>query len=321
MKSRTISAWITGVLLAALPALGFAQYPNKPIRVVVPYPPGGTSDVQLRAMQEPLQKLLGQPLIIENRPGAAGALGTAMVAKSPPDGYTLLLPNNALVITPHLNKDAGFALKDFAPVTLVSSSPMVMVVHPSVSATSVAQLVELAKKNPGQLEYATAGLGSFGHLATELFSRAAGIRMLHVPYKGQAPTTIAVLAGEAKVLMTTTSSQMNGYIKENRLRLIGVSSLQPSSLMPGAPLIAEAVPGFSAEVWFGLVAPAGTPREVLARIQFAVAQVLAMPDIAEKFAASGLAATSSTSEQFAARLNSEHGNWEKVIREANIKIE
>ncbi len=314
---------LAGVALATLPAVAGAQgFPTKPIRVVVPYPPGGTTDVQLRAMQEPLQKLLGQPMVIDNRPGAAGALGTQMVAKSAPDGYTLLVPNNALAITPSLNKDAGFSpTRDFAPVSLMSLAPMVLVVHADVPVNTVAQLIELAQKNPGKLEYATAGAGSFGHLATELFSRSTGISLLHVPYKGQAPATVSVLGGETKVLMTTTSSAMNGYIKENRLKLLGVASTQPSPLAPGARPIAETVPGFSAEVWFALVAPAGTPRDVIARLNEAVVQVLAMPDVREKFAASGLLATGSTPEQLRQRIAADAATWEKVIREAAIKVE
>jgi tripartite-type tricarboxylate transporter receptor subunit TctC len=288
----------------------------------VPYPPGGTTDVLARVLQEPLAKLLGQPVVIDNKPGAAGVLGTKLVARAPADGYTLLFPNNALVISPYISKEANYApLKDFAPVSLISLQPMVLVVNPAVPAQTVQQLVDLAKASPGKLEYATAGPASFGHLATELLSRRAGMQLTHIPYKGQAPATQAVLTGEVKVLLTTTSSQMNGFIKEGKLRLLGVASAQPSPLVPGAPPISQTIPSFSADVWFGLVAPAGTPAEAITRINEAVAKVLALPDVKAKFEGAGAATTPSTPEQLGARLAEEYGNWAVVVKEANIKVE
>lgn len=317
-------------LLAALamglgcwPVAVFAQsFPSKPVTIVVPYPPGGTTDVLARVLQEPLQKLLGQTVVIDNRPGASAVLGTKLVARAPADGYTLLFPNNGLVISPHISKDASYApLKDFAPISLVSLQPMVFVVNPSVPAQTMQQFIDHAKANPGKIEYASAGPASFGHLSTELFSRRAGIEMTHIPYKGQGPTTQAVLTGEVKVLLSTTSSQMNGFIREGKLRVLGVSSMQASPLVPGAPPIRQTVPNFSADVWFGLFAPAGTPREVLARLNEAINAALAQPEVRAKFESAGASATGSSPDQLGARIAEEYGNWATVIKEANIKAE
>ena len=317
-------------LLAALamglgcwPVAVFAQsFPSKPVTIVVPYPPGGTTDVLARVLQEPLQKLLGQTVVIDNRPGASAVLGTKLVARAPADGYTLLFPNNGLVISPHISKDASYApLKDFAPISLVSLQPMVFVVNPSVPAQTMQQFIDHAKANPGKIEYASAGPASFGHLSTELFSRRAGIEMTHIPYKGQGPTTQAVLTGEVKVLLSTTSSQMNGFIREGKLRVLGVSSMQASPLVPGAPPIRQTVPNFSADVWFGLFAPAGTPREVIARLNEAINAALAQPEVRAKFETAGASATGSSPDQLGARIAEEYGNWATVIKEANIKAE
>jgi len=327
-RLRTVMKRIGTALVAvgclALSQAGIAQsdFPSRPITIVVPYPPGGTTDVLARALQEPLQRFLKQPVIIDNRPGASAVLGTKLVAKARPDGYTLLFPNNGLVISPQVSKEADYApLKDFAPVSLVSLQPMVLVVNPTVPANSVQELIDYAKANPGRLEYATAGPASFGHLATELFSRRAGVQMVHIPYKGQAPTTQAILTGESKVLLSTSSAVMNSFIKDGRLRLLGVTSLQPSPLAPGAPPIAATLPGFHPEVWFGLFAPAGTPRDAVTRLNAAIVSALALPEVKEKFNNAGAAATSSTPEELGARITEEYGTWTSIIREANIKSE
>ena len=336
-KLKRLSKALWAALLAAgsmaLPQAGIAQpaqpaqpaqsdFPTRPITIVVPYPPGGTTDVLARVLQEPMQRFLKQPVIIENKAGASAVLGTKFVAKAPANGYTLLFPNNGLVISPQVSKDADYApLKDFAPVSLVSLQPMILVVNPSVPAKTVQELIDYAKANPGKLDFATAGPASFGHLATELFSRRAGIQMTHIPYKGQAPTTQAILTGESKLLLSTSSSQMNAFIKDGRVRLLGVSSLQASPLAPGAPPIANTLSGFNPEVWFGLFAPAGTPRDVVAKLNEAIVKALALPEVKEKFETAGAAATGSTPEQLGARITEEYATWTSVIREANIKSE
>lgn len=315
------AAGTTGAFGPIMPAGAEPAWPTRPVTIVVPYPPGGTSDVLARLMQEPMQRMLGQPVIIDNKPGASATLGTRLVARAPADGYTLLLPNNGLVISPYLLKEAEYdAVKDFSAVSLISVQPMVLVVHPSLPVDDVRGLVEYVKARPDKVEYASAGAASFGHLATELFCLRAGIRMYHVPYKGQAPTTQAVLTGEVKVLLTTASSQMNGLVKEGRLKLLGVSSAQPSALAPGAEPIGRTVPGFSAEVFFGLVAPAGTPANAIARLNEVVAKTLAVPELRARFESAGADPRSSSPSQFGERIAEESSRWGDVIRESGIKI-
>ncbi|HMN80017.1 MAG TPA: tripartite tricarboxylate transporter substrate binding protein [Burkholderiaceae bacterium] len=322
MRAILIGLMAGGITWAAPDAVrAQAAFPNKPIRIVVPYPAGGTSDIQVRAMQEPLQRLLGQPVVIDNKPGASGSLGAQLVANSPADGHTLLFPNNALVITPHISKDAGYALKDFAPVAMVSVSPMVLVVNPALAVNNVGELVSLARREPGRIEYASAGTASFGHLATEMLSRTAGIRMLHVPYKGQAPATLAVMSGEAKVLLTTSSAQMNGYIKDGKLRLLGVASARPTPLAPGAAPISEMVPGIDLEVWFALFAPAGTPKDVVAKLNDAINKVLAMPEVRDRFPAMGVTAAIATPDELGERINKESASWAAAIKDGSIKVD
>lgn len=307
---------------AALPAVSWAQaWPSRPVTIIVPYPAGGTTDTLARVMQEPLQKLLGQTVVIDNKPGASGMLGTRLAARAPADGYTLVMPNNALAISPHASKEAGFTARDFVPITMVSLQPMVLVTHPSLPATNVQQLLDYARANPGKIDYATSGAASFGHLATELFQRQAGIAMTHIPYKGQGPITQAMLTGEVKLLISTTSAQMNQFVKEGKLRMLGVASPQPSPLAPGAEPIANTLKGYQAEVWFGLLAPAGTPRDVVTKVNEAMNKVLQMPDVKAKFELSGAATAPTTPEQFAARIAEEDAAWGRVVREANIKAE
>lgn len=320
---RWVSGALMGLALSSVALEASAQsFPAKPITIVVPYPAGGTTDVLARVIAEPMQKILGQQVLVDNKPGASAMLGTRIVARAPADGYTLVMPNNGLVISPHVVKEAGYEpLKDFAPVSMLSLQPMVMVINPGVPAQSLPQFIAWAKANPGKVDYATAGPASFGHLATELFAKRAGLQLNHIPYKGQAPTTQAVLTGEVKLLISTTSSQMNGFIKEGKLRLLGVASPQPTSLAPGAVPISQTLPGLNAEVWFGLLAPAGTPKDVIAKLNDVVTKVLAMPEVQAKFEAAGAAATSTTPEQFAARLADEYARWGAIVKEANIKGE
>ncbi|MCA0239972.1 MAG: tripartite tricarboxylate transporter substrate binding protein [Proteobacteria bacterium] len=306
----------------AFPAAALAQtFPTKPITIVVPYPAGGTTDTLARVMAEPLGKLLGQSVVVDNKPGASAIVGTKAVANAAPDGHTLLMPNNALAITPHVSKDAGWTIKDFAPISMVSLQPMVLITNPTLPVQTVAQLIDYAKANPGKIDYATAGPASFGHLATELFMRQAGIQMTHIPYKGTAPIAQALLTGEVKLLLSTTTSQMNQYVKEGRLRMIGVASAEPSPLAPGAEPIMKTLKDYQAEVWFGLLAPAGTPKAVVAKLNEAIVKVLQMAEVRARFESTGAAPAPSTPEQFAARIADENASWSKVVREANIKTE
>ena len=319
MKRRT-GLLCLAFALGALPAAAQAQYPDKPIRLVVPYAPGGTTDIMARTLQEPLSKVLGQPVIVDNKAGAAGAIATKQVAASAPDGYTLIFGNNGpSAIVPLIQKDVGYdPVKDFAPVSLVSIAPLVLVVHPGVPASNVAEFITWAKAQPGGVEYATAGAGSLGHLATELFGKDAGLKLIHVPYKGQAPSTMAVLNGEVKMLLTTSSDTMNSAVKAGKLKLLGVSTAKPSPLMPGAPTIGQSLKGFEVNVWFGILAPAGTPAPVIAKLNAAIREVLASPELQQKFVGYGCIATASTPQEFAAMISAEVPKWKGIVESAKI---
>lgn len=305
---------------ALLPVVAMAQYPDKPIRLIVPYSPGGTTDIMARTLQEPLSKALGQPVIVDNKAGAAGAIGTKQVATAPPDGYTLIFGNNGpSAIVPLIQKDVGYdPVKDFAPVSLVSIAPLTLVVHPSVPAGNVKELIAWAKTQPGGVDYATAGAGSLGHLATELFGKEAGIKLNHVPYKGQAPSTMAVLNGEVKLLLTTSSDTQDAAVKSGKLKLLGVSTPKPSPLMPSAPTIGQSLPGYETVVWFGILAPAGTPANVIDRLNAAIRSVLADAEIQKKFMGYGCIATASTPQQFAAVIAGEVPKWKSIVETAKI---
>lgn len=316
--------WVGGILLSCFCVWALAQgFPSRPIRIIVPYPAGGTTDIMARALQEPMQKTLGQPIVVENKAGAAGAIGAREVARAAPDGHTLLFSNNGpSATTPLLVKDAGYdGLKDFAPVSQVSSAPLFVMVNAAVPANDLRAFIEYARRQPNALEYASAGIGSLGHLASELFARTAGIRMVHIPYKGQAPTTNAIVSGEVKVLITTSSATMNTYIKEGRIRLLAVSTPEPSILAPGVPTVDSVLPGYRVEIWFGLLAPAGTPADVVAKLNDAVARALAQPDLQERFRNFGVIARASTPAQLARLIADEIPQWSRIVREAGIKPE
>lgn len=309
---------------AAFCAGALAQgFPSKPVRIVVPYPAGGTTDLMARALQEPMQKTLGQPVIVDNKPGAAGAIGAREVAKSPADGYTLLFSNNGpSSTTPLLVKDAGYdGLRDFAPVSLVSTAPLFVVVNAAVPANDLRSFIDYARSQPNGLEYASAGIGSLGHLASELFARMAGIKMIHIPYKGQAPTSNAVMTGEVKVLITTSSSAMNGFISAGKLKLLGISTPEPSPLAPGAPVVSSVLPGYKVEIWFGLLAPAGTPADVVAKLNDAVSKAIALPELQQRFTNFGVIATAGTPRRLGDLIADEIPRWTQIVREANIRAE
>ena len=313
---------LAAVAFIAAPAIGHAQaFPSKPVTIVVPYPPGGTTDTLARVLAEPMGKFLGQTVIIDNKPGASGIVGTKLAANAPADGYTLLMPNNALSISPHVTKDANWTIKTFAPVSMLTLQPMVLITNPILPAKNVEEFIAYAKANPGKVNFATAGPASFGHLATEQFMRQAGIKMTHIPYKGVGPVTQALLTGEVQVLISTSSAQLGEFVKEGKLRMLGVASLEPSPMAPGIEPIAKTLPGFEVEVWFGLVVPAGTPKDVITKLNEAVVKALQMPEVKAKFALSGAATAPTTPEQFGKRIADEDVIWSRIIREANIKLE
>ncbi|KWT65704.1 MULTISPECIES: tripartite tricarboxylate transporter substrate binding protein [unclassified Variovorax] len=310
--------------LASLPyGMARAQgFPNKPIRIVVPFAAGGTGDVLCRNLQEPLQRLLGQPIVIDNRLGASGTMGTQYVKNAAPDGYTLLQVGNSTVTTSLMQKTAGYdAIKDLAPVANIATTPMVFLLNPVIPAKSIAELIAYAKTRPGELEYASAGRGSLGHLANELFNQMAGLKMVYVPYQGSSQATNAVLAGDVKVVITTPSDAINAFVGSGRLRMLGVSSPKRSPLLPKVPAIAESLPGFSVMAWFGLAAPAGTPAEIVARINEAVNMAVAEAAMQEKLKGLGMTPQPGNAAAFGELIRNDQQIWTRVMREANLSPE
>ncbi|HTH80804.1 MAG TPA: tripartite tricarboxylate transporter substrate binding protein [Ramlibacter sp.] len=319
-----------GALAVLAFAAGFAgealaqspRWPERPIKIIVPYPAGGLSDFQVRAISDSMAKSLGQPVIIDNKPGASASIGTVATATAPADGYTMVFVNNGFAITPHLIKKTGYdPVKDFAPVSLVSTSPMVLVVNNSVPAKTVPEFIEWAKKQPGGVEYGTAGTASFGHMATEQFGQAAGVKLVQVPYKGEAPMTLALRSGEIKFLITTPSPSMMGFVRDGQLRLLGVASGQPAPLLPGVKLMSDTVPGYTAEVWFGLLAPAATPPDIIAKLNAAIVKAVALPDVKEKFAGVGALATTDTPADFSQIVKEDFAKWGDLISKTGMKAE
>ena len=297
-------------------------YPVKPIRIIVPYAPGGSTDVLFRIFAPRLSDVLGQQAIVENRPGAASTIGLDLVAKSPPDGYTIGVANIAYGANPSIYRKMPFdAEKDLAPVGLVSIVTMVLSVHPSIPARSVKEYIALAKAKPGSLTYGSAGNGSANHLATARFAHMANINLQHVPYKGGGPAVIAIVGGEVSTLFATIPSAIH-HFKSGKLRPLGVSSAKRNSALPELPTIAEAgVPGYEAIEWQGIMVPTGTPREIILRLNQAFARVAAMPEVKEKVAALGSDLTPSTPEEFDAFIKRELAVWSKVVKEVGIKID
>lgn len=305
-------------LLAALTGFVNAQpYPAKPVRVIVPYAAGGGVDILARILGGKLSEVLGAQFIVDNRPGAGTIIGTEMVAKAQPDGYTLLFTNAALAATPALADKVPYdTLKSFLPVSLAAGSYNVLVVHPSLPAKSVKDLVTLAKAKPGQLNYASGGTGSAIHLAMEVFRNATGIDVVHIPYKGAGPALAEVVGGQVLMMFATPPAAIP-YIKAGRLRPLGVSSPKRVAVLPEVPTIAESgYPGFEVNNWYGLLAPANTPREIVSRLNSSVVKVLALPDVKERIAALGAEPQSSTPQQFGERLKQEMATWQRVLRKA-----
>jgi tripartite-type tricarboxylate transporter receptor subunit TctC len=314
-------------LLASLlmvPALALAQtFPNRQILMVVPYPAGGTTDVMARSIQEPLQKALGQTVIIDNKSGASGVVGAREVARARPDGHSLLFINSGIVaVTPHVQKDAGFdGVKDFAPVALATVAPLFVIVPGNLPVTDLRSYIDYVKRQPQPLTFGSAGVGSFGHLSSELFLKAAGLTMTHVPYRGQAPTTNAVLTGEVALLITSMSSTMRGYIDSGRLKLLAVTSATPSPQTPGVPTAGSVLPGFVAETWFGWVTTAGTPPEAINRLNKEINAILATKDIQDRFTALGQEVRTMAPAQLGALIAEDSARWGQVVRDNHISAQ
>lgn len=305
----------------AAAAEAIPSYPERPIRIVVPASPGGAGDLAIRMVAPRLFERLGQPLVIENRAGAGSVIGTDLVAKATPDGYTLLATVSSFTIIPSTYKKLPFdPIKDFAPVTTLNSFSFLVVVHPSVPANSVKELIALAKGTPGALNYASGGVGTPPHMGAELFKSMAGIDIVHVPYKG-ADATPALLGGQVQFYVGPFGTMMQ-HVKAGKLRALAVTSVKRALLLPELPTVAEAgLPGFEHSAWSGMLAPASTPPALLKKLANEVVAALKMPAISERFAAEGVEPGGISSEAFAAQIESEIAKWAKVARQAGIKPE
>jgi tripartite-type tricarboxylate transporter receptor subunit TctC len=295
-------------------------FPSGPLRIVVPFQPGGSTDILARAMGQKLTERTHQPAIVDNRSGANGTIGAALVAKAPADGHTMLLVQAGYASNPSLFRHLPYdQARDLAPVSVLASGPLVLVVNPQVPARSVGELISFAKENPGKLDYGSAGTGSLPHLAAELFNLSAGTKMTHIPYKGSGAALSDVLAGRVPVYFMNLVLSLP-YLADGRLRALGVTSPKRSSIAPQLPTIEEGgLRGFDMTTWYGLLVPGATPRETIARLQQEMAQVLNQADMKERLAVDGMTAVASTPEQFAVFLKSETEKYARIIRAAGIK--
>ena len=313
---------LAALLVAAAPLVAQAQsWPDRPVKIVVPFGPGGFTDVAARILQKELGASLGQAVIIENKPGAGSTIGTAEVANAKPDGYTLAMISTTHVISPHLYKQIPYdPIKGFTPVMKLAEGPYVLVVHPSLAARNVAELIALAKAQPGTIDYASSGNGSAQHLVGALFNSSAGVKLNHVPYKGSNQAMNDVIAGNVKVSFVGVPNALPN-LPSGKLRALGVSTAKRYAELPDVPAIAEAgVPGYDATVWLGLLAPAGTPREVVQRINTEIGKVLSTPEARKLMSSAGVDVSIAGSEDFGKLIASELGRWGKVVRETGATV-
>lgn len=311
-----LAAWVS-----AAPPAGAETYPSKAIRIVVPFSAGGATDIMTRVVGDKLQARWGQPVVIENRTGAGGTLGALSVARADADGYTLLTGTSAThaiapSIYPNLQYDPE---KDFAPITLISSIPLVLTAHPSVPVTTVSELISYVKANPGKVDFASSGNGSITHLSSELFAYMAGIKMTHVPYRGSAPAVTDLLSGQVKMMIDHTPTVL-AHVKSGRLKALGVAEPARLDDLPDTPTIAESgVPGYAVKSWVGLVAPAGTPAAVVQKLNDAVLEILRMPDVQNQLKLQGARPYPTTPQEFAKVISADRKQWQDVVTRAGIQ--
>ena len=324
MKVQSGLRSAAGILLAFAHVLAFAQaWPAKPVRIIVPFSPGGFVDSSVRTVGDRLGARLGQPVVIENRLGAAGNIGAELVAKSSPDGYTLLAAyDGTIVINPHIYAKTGFdPIRDFAPVTKLGDAGVLIVSHPSVPVKDLRELIALAKAKPGYLQFGSAGTGSSAHLACEMLNQHAGIQLVHVPYKGGSQAIADVVGGQIPLACTAVAGAQQ-FMKSGRLRGIGLSSATRVSSAPDVPTFVESgVPDVVVDSWVGLLAPAGTPKAVIDRLQVEAAAVLQMPEVRERYAVIGVEPVGNKPEAYGAQIRADLARWGPVVRQANIRIE
>lgn len=313
-------------MLAAIsmlaPHAAAQPYPAKPIRIVAPFPPASVADILARPIAQKMNETWGQPVLVDNRTGAAGNVGSELVAKSPPDGYTLLLGTigtNAVNAALYA-KLPYHVLKDFAPISQVATSYLLLVMHPTVPVRTVKDMIALAKSRPGQLNFGSAGVGTSPFLAGEMFKVMAGVSISHVAYKGSPQSAIDLVAGRLDLIFANSTAVLP-FLRANRLRLIAISAAKRDPATPDVPTISETIPGFEVAPWWGLLAPAGTPREIVTRLHSETVRILALPDVKSHYANLGMTAVSSTPEQFSAYIQSETLHWAKIVKAAGIKAE
>jgi tripartite-type tricarboxylate transporter receptor subunit TctC len=319
MFTRFVVALVAA--LAALHGAAWAQdFPNRPITLVVPYAAGGGNDVMARIVGEKMSRTLGQQIVIDNRPGAGGAIATRQVAKATPDGYTLVIGGTgSLAVNPTLLPNVGYDVrKDFAPIGLIGSSAMIVLVHPSIKAKTLPELIALAKKEPGKLNYASAGVGSGIHLGAELFAHMAGIKLVHIPYKGTGPALTDLIGGHVAIYFSSLPPAI-GIVKDGKVRALAVTATKRSNIFPDLPTVAEAaLPGFEAALRYGILAPAGTPRPVVDKLNAALRQALADPDTIARMARDGTEASPGSPEDYAADIDHEERKWSGVVKRAGL---
>jgi len=314
----------SGAVICAtlLSTIAVAQsYPTKPVRIIVGYPAGGPTDMIARTVAQKLSPALGQQVIVDNRPGASGMIGAELAVKAPPDGYTLLTVPITYAVTPSVFPKMPYdAEKDLAPVALVAAAPFILVVHPTLPVKTVKDLIVLAKSRPGQINYASASAGGMPHLAGELFNIMAGVKLTHIPYKGAAPATIDLLAGQVSLMFNNMLSAMP-HVKSGKLRAVAVTSAKRSSAVPELPTVAETIPGFEASGWYGAFAPAATPREIIAKLNGEINRLMRQPDVAQRLAGDGVEAVTMTPAEFGTYLHSEIVKWGKVVKISGATVD
>jgi len=312
---------IFAVLALAAGLAQSQQYPTKPVRIIAPFAPGGGTDFIARLIAQKLTERLGQQVIVENKPGAGGNLGAEFAVKSAPDGYTLLLVAGSYTVNPSLYKLSFDPVNDITPVIQLSQGPFVVAVHPSVPANNLKELIELARRQPDKLSYASAGSGSITHLASELFLDMAKIKVVHIPYKGTGPALNDTIAGSTQLIFGSVSTTLQ-FIKSGRLRGLAVTTPRRISALPDLPTVAEAgVPGYEVVLWHGLVAPKGVPRPIVDRLNREANEVLKAKDMGDLLATDGVAPAGGTPEQFRAVIKADIGRWRGVVKQANIKVD
>ena len=306
----------------SLPVFGQTAYPTKPIRLVVPFVPGGSTDLIARIMGQKLEEVLGQQIVVENRAGAGGNIGVDYVAKSAPDGYTLIFGHvGTFGFGPSLYQKLPYdPIKDFAPVTLAASSPYLFVVNPKLTATTVAQLIAYAKAHPGELNYASSGNGASTHLAGLLFCQMTGVKMVHIPYKGSGPATTELLAGQVQMRFSSIPPVLP-HVRSGRLRALAVTSARRFSLLPDIPTVADTVPGFDVESWYGVFAPARTPPAIIKKLSADFAAALNSTDVKALLATDGSEVVASSPERFGTLIRAEYARWAPVVKESGAKID